>query len=234
MHDIINLDNIDIHTKTERIASAVFLVSNLIPDNEAIRDRIKVLCIDLVSLGVASKKSEGFFNTNIKDIEIVATELLSLLNISFLAGFISEMNASVLRSEFENLLRTLATMSQNSGFSKKTIIPKEFFIDSFKKDNKDNIVNDYGKSFNERVLLPTTIESGHVNRNGFTDSNRKDQRSKAILNILNKKGDANIKDISALIKGCSEKTIQREINNMIQAGLIKRSGDRRWSRYSLA
>ena len=43
-----------------------------------------------------------------------------------------------------------------------------------------------------------------------------------------------IKDVSPLIGGFSEKTIQRELAAMVQAGILRKVGEKRWSRYSLA
>ena len=43
-----------------------------------------------------------------------------------------------------------------------------------------------------------------------------------------------IKDVSPLISGCSEKTIQRELLAMVYAGILRKMGEKRWSRYSLA
>jgi hypothetical protein len=43
-----------------------------------------------------------------------------------------------------------------------------------------------------------------------------------------------IKDVSPLIEGCSEKTIQRELMSMVHNGTLKKIGEKRWSRYSLA
>ena len=43
-----------------------------------------------------------------------------------------------------------------------------------------------------------------------------------------------IKDVSPLIKGCSEKTIQRELLSMVKSGILKKEGEKRWSKYSLA
>ena len=40
-----------------------------------------------------------------------------------------------------------------------------------------------------------------------------------------------IKDIMKLMKDCSEKTIQRELNSMVTENIIKREGTRRWSKY---
>ena len=57
-----------------------------------------------------------------------------------------------------------------------------------------------------------------------------DRRTR-IFTILEAKGDATIKDISEIISDVSEKTIQRELNAMIEEGKVERQGERRWSRY---
>jgi DeoR/GlpR family transcriptional regulator of sugar metabolism len=36
-----------------------------------------------------------------------------------------------------------------------------------------------------------------------------------------------------VIKDVSEKTIQRELISLIEAGIILKTGERRWSRYSI-
>lgn len=61
-----------------------------------------------------------------------------------------------------------------------------------------------------------------------------DDRRTRIRTILEAKGDATIKDIAEIITDVSEKTIQRELNAMIEDSTVKREGERRWSRYSLA
>jgi len=58
-------------------------------------------------------------------------------------------------------------------------------------------------------------------------------RRERIKTILEAKGEATIKDISEIVTDCSEKTIQRELNAMISENVVKRQGERRWSKYSL-
>jgi len=60
-----------------------------------------------------------------------------------------------------------------------------------------------------------------------------DRRTR-IKTILEAKGEASIKDISEIVTDVSEKTIQRELNAMIEDNVVKREGERRWSKYSLA
>jgi len=61
------------------------------------------------------------------------------------------------------------------------------------------------------------------------DNDRRDR----IKVVLGAKGEATIKDIADIINDVSSKTIQRELNAMIEDNLVKRHGERRWSKYSL-
>jgi hypothetical protein len=61
-----------------------------------------------------------------------------------------------------------------------------------------------------------------------------DGRQKAIMKLLERGNDLTIRDFSLVIKGCSEKTIQRELLRLVKIGVLKKAGERRWSRYSLA
>jgi len=60
-----------------------------------------------------------------------------------------------------------------------------------------------------------------------------DRRTR-IQTIIEAKGEATIKDISEIITDCSEKTVQRELNAMIEDNIVQRHGERRWSKYSIA
>ncbi|MDP3763439.1 MAG: hypothetical protein Q8Q92_02155 [bacterium] len=63
---------------------------------------------------------------------------------------------------------------------------------------------------------------------------KKNSRQSTIIAILKRKKEVMIKDISPIISGYSEKTIQRELLTMVKAGVLKKVGEKRWSRYSLA
>ena len=65
------------------------------------------------------------------------------------------------------------------------------------------------------------------------DNVKKTNRQNIILGLIKKKKELTIKDIALVIKDCSEKTIQRELNSFIASGILKRAGVRRWSKYSL-
>jgi hypothetical protein len=59
-------------------------------------------------------------------------------------------------------------------------------------------------------------------------------RGARIKTVLEAKPAATIKDIAEVITDVSEKTIQRELNSLIEKGQVVREGERRWSKYSIA
>ena len=61
-----------------------------------------------------------------------------------------------------------------------------------------------------------------------------DDRERNIIELLKTKSNLTIKDFSSVIKGFSDKTIQRELLRLVKLNVLKKEGERRWSRYSLA
>ncbi len=58
-------------------------------------------------------------------------------------------------------------------------------------------------------------------------------RQQIIINELRNKGQLTVKDLAEKIKDCSEKTIQRELLSLVGSGVLRKEGERRWSRYSV-
>ena len=60
-----------------------------------------------------------------------------------------------------------------------------------------------------------------------------ESRRNLIIEIINDKGEAMMKDIATRITNCTEKTLQRDLAYLIDNGHIVKEGKRRWSRYKL-
>jgi hypothetical protein len=58
-------------------------------------------------------------------------------------------------------------------------------------------------------------------------------RQTTIVKEIRLKGQLTIRDLVDKITGCSEKTIQRELLALVEHGVLKKEGERRWSRYSI-
>jgi predicted transcriptional regulator len=152
--------------------------------------------------------------------ERILMELSSLLDIASIAGLVSEMNAAILQQEFNITLGNLSELRQYCNEVNK--ISNDFFnIDTGDPADKLSVTSKDQKFIKDNISI---IKD---------KSSRKESREKAIIDIIRTRGNVNIKDISKSIRGCSEKTIQRKLISLIKGGVIKKDGERRWSRYSL-
>ncbi len=70
------------------------------------------------------------------------------------------------------------------------------------------------------------------NQEGLKD-NKKNKRQEQILATLKNKGWVSINDIAKAVPGYSVKTVQRELSELVDRGILKKQGERRWSRYLL-
>lgn len=80
------------------------------------------------------------------------------------------------------------------------------------------------------------VQGDHQGQQGQSSSDapgRLTDRQQIIIKELRNKGQLTVKDLADKIKGCSEKTIQRELLALVGSGVLKKEGERRWSRYSL-
>lgn len=83
-----------------------------------------------------------------------------------------------------------------------------------------------------RPQITKTVHSALVPIGRATTWSKGDRRD-TILKLFKKGQELMIKDISLNVRGCSEKTIQRELLALVAGGVLNKRGERRWSRYSL-
>lgn len=226
MSDLPIYNNQEIYKKSERIAAAIFLVSDKISDTENLKTKIRSLSLDLVSLCISIKDDLNYdYKNKIHLLEKNILELMALINITSISGLLSSMNASILRNEFEAFLKQAASLKSKYE-TRGADIPNNFF----------NVPNDIARNITVKdtsYYMPENMVEMPLKAIDKEHLNRKDFRTKNILDLIQSKGNVSIKDISTHIKGCSEKTVQRELNMLINKGIVKKTGERRWSRYSL-
>ncbi len=208
--------------KTEKLATALYMVTNLFNESEPMKWALRKKVGELLSFMLGYKDTivaerSVFGNA----IETRVLEIVSLLEISSRSGLVSSMNFSILKKEFYHLLTVLNSASKTrSTDSEHTALPKTFFDIAQSQpvhiqSKPEDMVKDIKPASAEPVIF------------------KKTNRQNIILSLLKKKKDLTIKDISDVIKDCSEKTIQRELIALIENGIVAKTGERRWSRYSL-
>jgi len=234
------------HKKIEKLTAGVYLVTNFIDDRESLKWKIRTASSHLLELSVSFRGNYFSQKQNLGEkIKEVVLEITSHLEVAMYANMISSMNFSILKREFYLALETLREI-ENKPKQNGESFPKDFFAENtettvsneepslsrtnFEKPIKDtqSIKQDKVQSFNQpSKKSPPLKEFSPV-------SVKKNQRKSVIINLLKRKKEAMIKDIVGLIDNCSEKTIQRELLSLVEEGVLKKSGERRWTKYSLA
>lgn len=205
-----------IFKKTERIVSVVFYILHNVPQSPQTTSHIEDIQHAARSVHDAvlqSLESRAYAAEDI--VRSVAHSLISLeskLSVAQVAGVVSTEVMAVLHSEIDAVIRGL-----NRYTGDDNDLPSFAIADT-------PVAAEPRKVTTPRPARPATSPQP-----ASTAPNRRER----IKTILEAKGEASIKDISDIISDVSEKTIQRELNAMIEDNLVKRQGERRWSKYSL-
>ncbi|HUQ30071.1 MAG TPA: DeoR family transcriptional regulator [Candidatus Paceibacterota bacterium] len=209
-----------IYKKAERLAKAIHLIAPAFAQSPSLRNRMDSIAIGLIDAAILPPFSAR---------DLLSKELLALSSVLAIArtgNLLSAMNADIIAKEAHGLLQevaayeephlfleeapTLAGLAKNAGQRRRSEITQK----------------------PSRVSSGSAALAGESSKGHIKDIDRTDRKGK-IISVLKSKGQASIKDISTLIRGVSEKTIQRELQSLVEQGMVKKSGERRWSTYTL-
>ena len=212
--------------KTEKIVSAIYLVTSLIKDNEPMKWELREGSMSLLSVIMALNGTENIDkNKHLQSFFTLSIQIISFLNVAFISGLISHMNSSIIIVEINSLVDYVKQQTILSSNSSGFILSDSFFATDTPTVNASKGQTLFSKN-------STVIET--KNNKAEIVKDKKDSRKNSILSILKKDSQLTIKDFVKVITDCSEKTIQRELIDLVEKGLVKKSGERRWSTYSLA
>ena len=223
------------HKKTEKLVSAIYMLTTFFSDDEPLKWSLRGLGVKVLSFTIALKDIFSFKRKDvINDVKANIFETLSLLEVAFFAGIISEMNLLIFKKEFKVLAGLLDKDILPQQEKSALVIPENFFTVAPTPENQAE-KSPLGKSktsFSVSPVLGGSESKGHFSK-GSNVLNRKSARKNAIMSLLKEKGEISIKDIAGIMKSASKKTLQRELLFMLGAGIIKKDGERRWSKYRL-
>src|SRR6185369_3390719 len=95
----------NIYKKTERLVTALYMITNFIEDSEPLKYKIRQKALELLTLNISFNSVSLSERRNLlKKYQAHATEIISLSTVASHASLISEMNGQILRREFTNLL----------------------------------------------------------------------------------------------------------------------------------
>jgi len=221
-----------VYRRAERIASAVVLLTNHIEDKEPLKSEARKASVEILSNILAIRDEMRSPNSpEVNNLKMSVRKVISIVRLLAVSGHVSFQNAEIVTEALDELL-SFITASRRSNLSESVSISREDLID----------VRDTQRFVQERAIEKTArsaVETGEVM--GVTPSANTDTskapapispRSQAILDVLQAQGELGIRDIASNLPEYSEKMIQRELAELVPRGKVKKTGQKRWSRYT--
>ncbi len=221
------------NTKSQKLATAIYLITGFFSDNEPLKWKLRDLSSRLISVGLLIKDNYFKHNSGVSEMRTIITEITSLLLVLKQAGLISDMNYSIINQEFSTLLAVISPSEEFEPFGEMRIKRSFFSTPEIAEREIESRIAPVSVS---RIPLIKSIKDKTTEdlKDFSVVAVKKNGRQSIIINLLKRKKEIMIKDVSPLIDGCSEKTIQRELLSMVHNGILNKVGEKRWSRYSLA
>jgi predicted transcriptional regulator len=243
--------------KTEKVATAIYMISNFFNTEEPLKWELRKVVTKLL------KNTMSFNDSSLAGKEIVISrvsgdfiELNTLFNLAYNSGSISQMNFEIVANEIDNLSKIVVAYYERQVSGTKALFKNDYFEvkkdvtntqGSFVKDGrgavlKDNVkdtIKDIKDTIKNKVVFngkKSELEAFFKNAQSHTSNTDSERgtisdREQKILEKIKTSGPVTIKDISESFTDVSEKTIQRELQKMHDKGQIKKEGERRWTKY---
>lgn len=216
--------------QVEAVSKAIYLITDLFEKDEPLKMSLRRSAVGCIE---NSGMKESFL------------KLISLVKLSKDLSLISDMNADIILNVLNHKVDDLDKKDELG----KTDIKLDDIIEDIYYDKSSDTVNNNGEVKEVAVPVPTTAtheKKGLSANTSITIHNNTQtiktinnismdigSRRKRILEIVKTRGAVTINEFMDSIKGCSSKTIQRELTSLVLSGTLKKTGERRWSKYSL-
>lgn len=220
-----------IYRRAERIAASIVLLTNHVPPDEDLRKFSRKATLEFLET-ILSLKDELRSSTSqgVRDLEASMRYIVSLLKMMVFAGFVSRENTEIITSAIEEL-SSFIKLSGRSVLSEPIPLSKEDFSDAhYGHKGRITDIKDSPLIKDKSYVAGGSLRGSSPSSGSTVLS----QKGLGIVSALKTGGELNMPDIAAHLPEYGEKTIQRELGLLISKGIVKRTGLKRWSRYSLA
>ena len=208
--------------KTERVASAVFYILAHVELNERTKIHYTNLSDKAMALHEAVIASLNLYEYEARDkihaVQQALVVMQSALHLASAAQLITPDMEEVVAQETDVVLRYIRNHYINPGANPVSIAPQAPKPKSVPRTQRRSRPNIPSNDFSSDAVLVYSDLSDRTTR---------------IKTVLDAKPEATIKDLSEIITDVSTKTIQRDLNSLIESGQVVRQGERRWSKYSI-
>jgi hypothetical protein len=255
-----DIKRVYIYKKSERLAKAIHLIGPAFHGSPALRDRLDKVAVGLVDaatdvpMSARTKLSRELLALS-SVLSIARTSgLLSPMNAELIAREAQNLLQEVANYQEPRLFLddapTLAELARDVSGQRPASSGKMSEIEHF--DSLDFVAEKAPKTTVQKITFATSTTGQSINKavtkNAPTKgqnkktasadkgqiSDKKNTRRDSIISVLKSNGPSHIKGISTIIREVSEKTIQRELQGLVESGVVSREGERRWTIYTLS
>jgi hypothetical protein len=224
----------NVFKRTEKIVSVVFYVLSHInnkKDNETyvqiLKDRgLKTHEVALGTLRLQTQEAAEGLTT----LQYALVDLESTLRVTEAAGVLPQNIAELL---FEQLITVQRYLTNNYIKQPGMDLEHGLMLEDVKATKTPVKLKSSTTSVSPVRRKSVSIPTNDISSDAYFVYSQMTDRAERIKTVLEAKPQATIKDISEIITDVSEKTIQRELNSLIEKGQVIREGERRWSKYSV-
>ena len=247
------------YPKTTKLISALYMVTDIMDKEESIRNSLRTLGAEILSdvhyINIQKDAAKKLFSK--------VGEMLSFLEVASLVNMISIMNFSILRAEFLELQKSIREFRSKNEPMGSNVSIEEFLnsvqasdtLESIEEQAKYSKGHDSAVSFRNESKGSLGVQKASnlldalsygVKKSPIEKQSKqndfgllKKERRFEIVKALKSEGGwmtiSEIKDKGlGVLKECGYKTLQREVVSMVDDGVLKKQGEKRWSKYSLA
>ena len=235
---------VSVSEKSDKLVTALYMVTDCMSDAEPMKDTLRRQGLQFLTAAKALEHSSAIERgIGAAHSEGLISEIVSLVTISETVGLVSHMNGQILKKEFQILrealakekLRTFGVQSDRQRLSGLTLREDMFGekLEFRAEDSQGHVLYKGQREIMSFIKPKQTEYTAKESQTKKLDIALKINRRNSILKLIKDKKSVMIKDITSVISDCSEKTIQRELLALVAQGVLKREGEKRWSRYSL-
>lgn len=246
--------------KAENFVRAIYLITNFLSDSEPLKWKLRTSATDLIERIMSFMRDDkNKVNESLHRAHFLGclSVLVSLLNVGEQGGTISEANTALLKREIQSFFPIFEEkifgirggdislpIAKKGGFefSRKPARgrPKGSRRLSVRKyaDVLLSPIQDVEQSQNVlyedngQVKKPILVKKETEKSVRIIRAEKHLARQRAIVDALKDKKKLTVKEILSFMDNCGEKTVQRELYELVDRGVLKKVGEKRWTSYS--
>ncbi|MDP3052019.1 MAG: hypothetical protein Q8N42_00765 [bacterium] len=235
--------------KIKKITEALYRVTELYSDKEPLKWQMRTTGLELFNFLTSNEEKEIFDANKIFDLIRQLNRLLQLAYSS--STFVSSINFEILRREYLSLSDSIATQMEKRKqefLSLENLLP--ISIGQTADSNGQQLLDN---GHNGQATVGSSTSHIQDEQNGQSPEPAlsvgrlaegqpillKERKRKILTLIKDNNADNSdkwmtIREISSSLPEYGGKSIQRDLLELVEAGVLKKAGDKRWRKYAVA